>query len=166
MKVFWVSKRLAFGSAITTWQHVEKLQARGFTHVINLRHGKHSKKVREFKNLWLPFQDDMKSRPRWFYRCALRFYKRAMLKDFYFIVLDISPADCLVQLKPGASLTEWLVWRSLWLSFGAQRGINLRGSDNHYWLQKDNGSCDDRKKTGGELDLRQRRRRSVSLEDL
>ena len=80
MKAYWVSRRLAFGSAITTWQHVDKLQALGFTHVINLRHGKHSKKVREFKNLWLPFRDDMQSRPRWFYRRALRFYKRAMRK--------------------------------------------------------------------------------------
>ena len=37
MKVFWVSKRLAFGSAITTWGHVEQLQALGITHVVNLR---------------------------------------------------------------------------------------------------------------------------------
>ena len=80
MKGFWESKRLAFGSAVTTWQHVEQLQALGFTHVINLRHSKHSKKVCEFKNLWLPFRDDMKARPRWFYRDALRFYKRAMRK--------------------------------------------------------------------------------------
>src|SRR5712691_7553049 len=80
MKAYWVSRRLAFGSAITNWQHVEKLQALGFTHVINLRHGKHGKKVREFKNLWLPFRDDMQSRPRWFYGRALRFYKRAMRK--------------------------------------------------------------------------------------
>jgi protein-tyrosine phosphatase len=80
MKVFWVGKRLAFGSAITTWGHVEKLQTLGVTHVINLRHGKHGKKVREFKNLWLAFPDDLKSRPRWFYRRALRFYKRALRK--------------------------------------------------------------------------------------
>ena len=78
MKAFWVSKRLAFGSAITTWGHVEKLQELGFSHVINLRHGKHSKKVRQFKSLWLPFRDDMKSRPRWFYREALHFYKLAV----------------------------------------------------------------------------------------
>jgi len=78
MKVFWVSRQLAFGSAITTWQHVEKLQALGITHVINLRHGKHSKKVREFKNLWLSFRDDMKPRPKWFYRRAMRFYQKAM----------------------------------------------------------------------------------------
>jgi protein-tyrosine phosphatase len=80
MKVFWVSKRLAFGNTVTTWQHVEQLQELGITHIINLRHGKHSKKVRKFKSLWLPFRDDGKSRPRWFYRWALRFYKRAMRK--------------------------------------------------------------------------------------
>jgi protein-tyrosine phosphatase len=80
MKAFWVCKRLAFGSAVTTWGHVEQLQALGVTHVINLRHGKHNKKVREFKNLWLPFKDDMKPRPKWFYRDALRFYKRAVRK--------------------------------------------------------------------------------------
>ena len=78
MKLFWVSKRLAFGSAITTWSHVEKLQALGITHIINLRHGKHGKKVREFKNLWLPFRDDKEPRPKWFYRRALRFYRKAM----------------------------------------------------------------------------------------
>jgi hypothetical protein len=30
----------------------------------------------------------------------------AMGKDFYFILLDIAPADCLAQLNPGASLDE------------------------------------------------------------
>lgn len=78
MKVFWVSKRLAFGNAVTTWQHVEQLQELGITHIINLRHGKHGKKVRKFKSLWMPFPDDRKSRPRWFYREALSFYKRAV----------------------------------------------------------------------------------------
>jgi protein-tyrosine phosphatase len=78
MKVFWVSKRLAFGSAVTTWGHVEKLQALGFSHVINLRHGKHGKKVRQFKNLWLPFHDDKRPRPKSFYRDALLFYRKAM----------------------------------------------------------------------------------------
>lgn len=29
---------------------------------------------------------------------------QAMRKDFYFILLDIAPADCLAQLNPGASL--------------------------------------------------------------
>lgn len=78
MQVFWVSKRLAFSSAATTWGQVEQLQAQGITHVINLRHGKHGKKVRQFKNLWLPFRDDKEPRPKWFYRRALRFYQKAM----------------------------------------------------------------------------------------
>lgn len=73
MKAFWVTKRLAFGSAITTWRHVEQLQALGITHVVNLRHAKHGRKVQQFKNLWLPFRDDKKPRPAWFYRRALRF---------------------------------------------------------------------------------------------
>src|SRR5579862_5191781 len=80
MRVFWVSKRLAFGSAVTTWGHVEKLQALGFSHVINLRHGNHNKKVRQFKNLWLPFRDDMQPRPKWFYRDASHFYRKAVRK--------------------------------------------------------------------------------------
>jgi hypothetical protein len=76
-----VTKRLAFGSAITTWGHVEQLQALGITHVINLRHGKHGKKIRQFKSLWLPFRDDMKSRPKWFHRRALKFYEKATRKS-------------------------------------------------------------------------------------
>ena len=80
MKAFWVSKRLAFGSAVTTWGHVEKLQALGVTHIVNLRSNRHGKKIRQFKNLWLPFRDDMKPRPKWFYRRSLRFYRKAMRK--------------------------------------------------------------------------------------
>jgi protein-tyrosine phosphatase len=80
MKVFWVTKRLAFGSAITTGQHVEQLEALGITHVVNLRHGNHTKQVRQFKSLWLPFPDDKEPRPKWFYRHALRFYVKAMRK--------------------------------------------------------------------------------------
>lgn len=78
MKAFWVTKRLAFGSAITTWRHVEQLKAQGVTHVVNLRHGKYGKKIRQFNNLWLPFRDDEKPRPKWFYRSALRFYVKAI----------------------------------------------------------------------------------------
>lgn len=80
LKAWFVTKRLAFGSAVTTWGHVEKLQAMGITHVINLRYGKHGEKVRQFKSLWLPFKDDMKPRPKWFYRRAMRFYRKAMQK--------------------------------------------------------------------------------------
>lgn len=79
MKVFWVSERLAFGSAIGSWHDVRRLHDAGFTHVINLRHGTgYRKKLRSFHWLWLPFRDDMEPRPPWFYRSALRFYKRAM----------------------------------------------------------------------------------------
>ncbi|MGH9680567.1 MAG: dual specificity protein phosphatase family protein [Candidatus Acidiferrales bacterium] len=78
MKAWFVTKRLAFGSAITTWSHVEKLQALGVTHVVSLRHGKHGTKVRQFKCLWLPFRDDKMARPKRFYRHALRFYVKAM----------------------------------------------------------------------------------------
>jgi protein-tyrosine phosphatase len=78
MKAFWVSKQLGFASAITSNGHVKKLQAAGVTHVINLRHSKHGKKIRKFKSLWLPFKDDMKPRPEWFYHDALKFYQDAM----------------------------------------------------------------------------------------
>ena len=78
MKAFFVTKRLAFGSAVTTWGHVERLRALGITHVVNLRHGKHGKKIREFKSLWLPFKDDKQPRPNWFHRRALLFYQKAM----------------------------------------------------------------------------------------
>jgi protein-tyrosine phosphatase len=78
VRAWFVTKRLAFGSAVSTWGHVEKLQALGITHVVNLRHGKHGKKVRQFESLWLPFEDDLEPRPRWFYKRALRFYRKAM----------------------------------------------------------------------------------------
>ncbi len=40
-----MAKRLAFGSAITTWRHVEQLNALSITHVINLRRNKHGNTV-------------------------------------------------------------------------------------------------------------------------
>jgi protein-tyrosine phosphatase len=81
LKIFFVTKRLAFGSAITTWADVEQLQRLGVTHVINLKRNKNSKKVRQFTWLWLPFKHDNKPRPRWFYRKVLRFYERATRKS-------------------------------------------------------------------------------------
>jgi protein-tyrosine phosphatase len=79
MKVFWVSERLAFGSAISSWQDVRRLHEMGLTHVINLRASKrYRNKLRSFYRLWLPFPDDKEPRPDWFYRKALRFYERAM----------------------------------------------------------------------------------------
>jgi protein-tyrosine phosphatase len=80
VKVFSLTKRLAFGSMITSWSDVEPLQHLGITHVINLLRNKNSKKIRQFKWLWLPFKDDKKPRPRWYYGKALKFYKRATRK--------------------------------------------------------------------------------------
>ncbi len=108
MKAFWVTKRLAFGSAITTWRHVEQLQTLGITHIVNLRHGKHGKKVKQFKNLWLPFRDDMKPRPKWFYRSALRFYVKAMQQARLQSLCDVSSRNlpqCIADLLFSAALT-------------------------------------------------------------
>jgi len=77
MKVFFVNERLAFGSAIQTCQHVERLGAVGITHVLNLRR-RENRKMRKFRYLWLRFADNKKPRPPWFYRRALAFYRRAM----------------------------------------------------------------------------------------
>jgi Dual specificity phosphatase, catalytic domain len=77
MKVFWVTKRLAFGSAVTTQGHIEKLRALGITHIINLRWSTNAR-VGLFPHIWLRFHDDDKPRPRWFYRRALQFYRKAM----------------------------------------------------------------------------------------
>jgi protein-tyrosine phosphatase len=80
LRVFFVSRRLAFGSAVKTWEHAEKLRALGITHIINLRWSRNNAKVRQFPHIWLRFHDDKKPRPRWFYRRALKFYSKA-LKD-------------------------------------------------------------------------------------
>ena len=78
MKVFFVSKRLAFGSAVKTKTHVKQLEALGITHIINLRWSQNNAKVRRFPHIWLRFHDDKKTRPRWYYRRALKFYKKAI----------------------------------------------------------------------------------------
>ena len=79
MKVFWVSKHLAFGSALRSWQDVRRLHGVGLTHVINLRSSRRYRaKLRSFHRLWLPFPDDKEPRPAGFYREALRFYERAI----------------------------------------------------------------------------------------
>jgi len=80
VRAYFVNRRLAFGSAITTWNHVERLQALGITHVINLRRNRHGKKIKSFKNLWLPFWDDKKPRPRWFYKQSRVFFQKAFRK--------------------------------------------------------------------------------------
>jgi protein-tyrosine phosphatase len=77
VKAFFVSKRLAFGSAIKTKTHVKKLKDLGITHVINLRRS-NNKQIQKFSHVWLPFKDDLKPRPRWFYKRTLKFYRKAM----------------------------------------------------------------------------------------
>jgi protein-tyrosine phosphatase len=77
VKAFFVSKRLAFGSAIKTKTHVKKLNVLGITHVINLRRS-NNKQIQKFSNLWLSFPDDLKPRPQWFYKRTLKFYRKAM----------------------------------------------------------------------------------------
>jgi predicted protein tyrosine phosphatase len=78
VKAFFVSKRLAFGSAVKTKTHVKQLEALGITHIINLRWSENNAKVRKFSHIWLRFHDDKESRPQWFYRRALKFYKKAI----------------------------------------------------------------------------------------
>jgi protein-tyrosine phosphatase len=79
LKAWFVTKRLAFGSAIGSWQDVRRLHQLGITHVVNLRFSReYKKKLRSFHSIWLPFRDDKEPRPSWFYRQALRFHVEAM----------------------------------------------------------------------------------------
>lgn len=77
MVVFFVGKRLAFGSKATRLRHVERLRAMGITHIIDVRKYP-AKKLNEFKRICLNFKDDARPRPQWFYSRALAFYKKAM----------------------------------------------------------------------------------------
>jgi protein-tyrosine phosphatase len=77
MVVFFVRKRLAFGSKATRLRHVERLHALGITHVLDVRRYQ-SKKLDQFKRICLNFKDDARPRPPWFYSRALAFYKKAM----------------------------------------------------------------------------------------
>lgn len=81
MRVYWVNKHLAFGSIIKTWRDVDSLRDLGITHVINLLKNRNGKKIRDFDSLWLPFRDDKEPRPKWFYKKALEFSKRASRKN-------------------------------------------------------------------------------------
>jgi predicted protein tyrosine phosphatase len=80
VKAFFVSERLAFGSAIKTKTHVKQLRSLGITHIINLRWSQNNARVRQFRYIWLRFHDDKKPRPRWFYKRARKFYRKAMKK--------------------------------------------------------------------------------------
>jgi protein-tyrosine phosphatase len=77
MVVFFVGKRLAFGSKATRLRHVERLRAMGITHVLDVRKYR-AKKLDQFKRVCLSFKDDARPRPPWFYSRALAFYKKAM----------------------------------------------------------------------------------------
>jgi protein-tyrosine phosphatase len=77
MVVFFVGKRLAFGSKATRLRHVERLRALGITHIIDVRKYR-AKKLDQFNRICLNFKDDARPRPTWFYRRALSFYKKAM----------------------------------------------------------------------------------------
>ena len=77
MVVFFVGKRLAFGSKATRLRHVERLHLMGITHIIDVRKYP-AKKLDRFKRICLNFRDDARPRPPWFYSRALAFYKKAM----------------------------------------------------------------------------------------
>ncbi len=77
MIVFFVTKRLAFGSKVRLNRHVEKLRQLGITHVIDVRKYP-SKKLRKFKTMHLNFKDNARPRPMWFYAQALRFYRKSL----------------------------------------------------------------------------------------
>ena len=77
MIVFFVGKRLAFGSKAVRLRHVERLRALGITHIIDVRKYP-AKKLDEFKRICLNFKDDARPRPPWFYSRALSFYEKAM----------------------------------------------------------------------------------------
>ena len=80
MRVYWVKRDLAFGSIIKTGRDVDSLRGLGVTHVINLLKNRNGKKIRLFDSIWIPFKDDKKPRPKWFYRAASKFHNRALRK--------------------------------------------------------------------------------------
>jgi len=77
MKAFFVTERLAFGTAATRLEHVQRLRGQGVTHAINLRWHR-SEFLELFPSLWLAYRDDLKPRPIEFYSRALSFYRNAM----------------------------------------------------------------------------------------
>ena len=82
---------------------MKKLKALGITHVINLRRS-NNKQIQKFSYLWLPFPDDMKPRPRCFYRRTLKFFRKAMKqRDAKLLVM------CHHGICRSASLTYFLI---------------------------------------------------------
>jgi len=124
MRVYWVSRRLAFGSAIRTWKNVEHLKQIGVTHIVNLRFSQNSQKVKQFKWLWLPFHDDFKPRPRWFYKRAWKFYKKALREDRTKVFVMCHHGKC-----RSASLTYFYL-RARGKSPDVAKSITLRARPN------------------------------------
>jgi protein-tyrosine phosphatase len=118
VKAFFVSRRLAFGSAIRTKAHVKQLRALSITHVINLRWSVNNAKVRSFEHLWLPFHDDKRPRPRWFYKRSLRFYRKTMQRKENKLLVMCHHGIC-----RSASLTYFFLRYSGESSSGAERKI-------------------------------------------
>ncbi len=77
MRLLFVNNRLAFGSALRRQRDVEKLQAVGITHVLNLRCCE-SLLSRRFRYFRLGFHDNGRSRPAGRTIQASDFYRRAM----------------------------------------------------------------------------------------
>jgi rhodanese-related sulfurtransferase len=103
MIVFFMTKRLAFGSKVRLNRHIEKLYELGITHVIDVRNYP-SKKLRKFKTVHLNFKDDARPRPMWFYAQALRFYEKALERSNSKIYVM-----CRAGRRRSASMTYFLL---------------------------------------------------------
>jgi protein-tyrosine phosphatase len=103
MIVFFVTKRLAFGSKVRLYRHVAKLRELGITHVVDVRMYP-SKKLRAFKTIHLNFKDNARPRPMWFYARALRFYRRALERPNSKVYVM-----CRAGRRRSASLTYFLL---------------------------------------------------------
>lgn len=117
MRVFFVNRRLAFGSAVNTEAHVERLRALGITHLLNLRRYR-SRRAQRFSFLSLGIRDNGRPRPAWFYQSALRFYKKAMKqRDAKLLVM------CHHAMRRSPSLTYFLLRASGAEPHEAQRQV-------------------------------------------
>jgi rhodanese-related sulfurtransferase len=98
--VYFVTKRLAFGSKVRLNRHVDKLRGLGITHVIDVRLYP-SKKLRKFKTIHLNFKDNARARPMWFYARALCFYR---------IALERQNSKIFVMCRGGRRRSAWLTY--------------------------------------------------------
>jgi hypothetical protein len=116
MIVFFVTKRLAFGSKVRLNRHVEELRELGITHVIDVRKYP-SKKLQNFKTIRLNFKDDARPRPMWFYSRALRFYWKALEQTNSKVYVM-----CRAGRRRSASMTYFLLRAS---GFGPNRAESV-----------------------------------------